>query len=172
VDEQGPEPRAGGSGRHDPDQGGDGRRHQRGHPRREHRWEQRRQRPHRGSGRQAAPAAPFLLPALEPAEEVEEQRDGPVGAGHERDGARVVPRPVDGKRRVAGQRREAELGEGAVASKVHGRQAEAEHDCTSWERLLGAATEDASRTRQNPTTTMKLRFHRAIYRRIGFAKGG
>jgi len=50
-----------------------------------------------------------------------------------------------------------------VASKVHGRQAEAEHDCTSWERLLGAATEDASRTRQNPTTTMKLRFHRAIY---------
>src|SRR6185312_12537383 len=75
---------------------------------------------------------PAPAPFLEPAEEVEEQRDGPVGAGDERDGARVVPRPVDGERRVAGQRREAELGQGAVAGKVHGREAEAEHVLGGW----------------------------------------
>ncbi|RLM55865.1 hypothetical protein C2845_PM10G02560 [Panicum miliaceum] len=81
VEKQGPEPRAGGSGGHRVHHEADGRRHQRRDPGGEHRREQRRQQPDRGPGRRPAPA-PFL-PALEPAEEVEEQRDGGVGAGDE-----------------------------------------------------------------------------------------
>lgn len=114
VEEHDPEPSAGGPGGHQVHQGTDGRGHDRSHPRREHGREQRRQEPDSGLG-----PAPATLAALEPPEEVEEQRDGGVGAGYERDGARVVPRPVDGERRVARQRGEGERGQQAVAVEVH-----------------------------------------------------
>ena len=107
TEKQGPESSPSGSGRHQVHQGADDRRHHhRGDPGGEHGREQRGEHPDRRPG---GPAA--VVPSLELAQEVEEQRDASVGAGHERDGARVVARAVDGQRRVARQRGEAQRGQ-------------------------------------------------------------
>ena len=86
MEKQRPESSADGSGRHQIHQETDGQRHQRGNLAGEHGREQSREQPHRHLG-----PTPVPFPALEFAQEVEEQRGGGLGAGHERGRARVVP---------------------------------------------------------------------------------
>ena len=114
MEKQRPESSADGSGRHQIHQETDGQRHQRGNLGGEHGREQSREQPDRHLG-----PSPLPFAALEFAQEVEEQRDGGVCAGHERHRARVLPWCVHGEHGAARQSGDAERGQHAVRIQLH-----------------------------------------------------